>query len=79
MEEIIYETSDIGTAAYLLFKDLVLKSCEVGPNGRYIFKFEDPHQVANELSIEFLNSDFSRFDDKMRTLRKMLKFSYRKK
>ena len=79
MEDVIYETSDIGTAAYLLFKELTLKNCEVGPNGRYIFTFEDPLEVGNELAKEFLNSDFSRFDDKMRTLRKMLKFSYRKK
>tara|TARA_Y100000310_G_C20172202_1_gene574196 strand:+ start:314 stop:553 length:240 start_codon:yes stop_codon:yes gene_type:complete len=78
VEDLIYETSDIGIAAYLMFKELPLKECYIISSGRYIFKFEDPHQVAQELAMEFLNSDFSKFDDKMRALRKMLKFSYKK-
>tara|TARA_E500000331_G_C17215582_1_gene695745 strand:+ start:696 stop:926 length:231 start_codon:yes stop_codon:yes gene_type:complete len=74
----MYETSDLGVAAYLMLKDLELKNCSIGPTGRYSFEFEDPLGVAHELTLEFLKSDFSKFDDKMRTLRKMLKFRSRR-
>ena len=74
----MYETSDIGVAAYLMFKEIKLKDCSVSSSGRFYFKFEDPHGIASELAMEFLNSEFSRFDDKMRTLRKMLKFNPKK-
>jgi hypothetical protein len=74
----MYETSDLGIAAYLMLKELELKNCSIGPSGRFSFEFEDPHGVAQELSLEFLKSDFSKYDDKMRTLRKMLKFRGRR-
>ena len=74
----MYETSDLGIAAYLMLKELELKSCGIHPSGRYIFEFEDPLGVAPELAMEFLKSDFTKYDDKMRTLRKMLKFKGRR-
>jgi hypothetical protein len=74
----MYETSDLGIAAYLMLKELVLKSCSITQSGRYSFQFEDPLGVAPDLSMEFLQSDFSKYDDRMRTLRKMLKFRSRK-
>ena len=74
----MYETSDLGIAAYLMLKNYDLKSCDVLPSGRYSFQFADHDGKAQELSMEFLKSDFSKYDDKMRTLRKMLKFRPRK-
>lgn len=74
----MYETSDLGIAAYLMLKDLDLKGCSIHPSGRYCFEFEDPHGIASELAMDFLKSDFTKYDDKMRTLRKMLKFKGRK-
>ena len=74
----MYETSDLGIAAYLMLKNLNLKSCNVLPSGRYCFQFDDPNGLAQDLSMDFLKSDFSKYDDKMRTLRKMLKFRPRK-
>jgi hypothetical protein len=74
----MYETSDLGIAAYLMLKELELKSCSIHSSGRYCFEFEDPHGIAPELAMDFLKSDFTKYDDKMRTLRKMLKFKGRR-
>ena len=57
----MYETSDLGIAAYLMLKELELKSCGIHPSGRYCFEFEDPLGVASELAMEFLKSDFTTF------------------
>tara|TARA_R100000655_G_C2885730_1_gene176119 strand:- start:151 stop:375 length:225 start_codon:yes stop_codon:yes gene_type:complete len=74
----MYETSDLGIAAYLMLKGLNLKSCGIHPTGRYCFELEDPHGIAEDLAMEFLKSDFTKYDDNMRTLRKMLKFKPRR-
>ena len=70
-----YQTNDIGIAAYLMLKKLKLVSASVEGTGRYIFIFEDPNSLGDSLSMDFLSSDFSIFDDKMRLLRKMIRFS----
>ena len=75
METKTYQTNDIGLAAYLMLKKLPLQKAYVEPSGRYVFVFEDKDDKAQSLSMEFLSSDFSIFDDKMRLLRKMIRFS----
>ena len=74
----MYETSDLGIAAYLMLKGLELTSCSIHATGRYCFEFADPLNIAADLAMEFLKSDFTKYDDNMRTLRKMLKFKPRK-
>tara|TARA_Y100000593_G_scaffold41778_1_gene80078 strand:- start:447 stop:671 length:225 start_codon:yes stop_codon:yes gene_type:complete len=68
----LFETNDIAIAAYLMMKGLPLKDCSIAPTGKYIFIFHDPNNLAHQLSLEFLNSDCSRFDNQMRNLRKLL-------
>lgn len=67
-----FTTSDIALAAYLLMKNLSLISCKIESSGKYFFLFEDSNQQAAKLSIDFLNSECSRFDNQMRNLRKIL-------
>ncbi len=74
----MYETSDLGIAAYLMLKGLELTNCSIHSTGRYCFEFADPLTIASDLAMEFLKSDFTKYDDNMRTLRKMLKFKPRK-
>ena len=70
-----YLTSDLPLAAYLMMKSIHLISAEKMPTGRFEFKFDDPDAVCMGLALEFVNSDFCKFDNHVRNLKKIL---YRK-
>ena len=66
-----YKTSDLSLAAFLMMKGLVL--LDANKNGpRFQFVFDDLDGKADVLSIEYINSDFSKFDNSVRTLKKLL-------
>ena len=66
-----YTTSDIALAAYLKLQGLLLIEC--GKNdGKFHFVFEDPDDTAEKLSLEFINSDMRKYDDEMRSLKKVI-------
>lgn len=68
----MYNTSDIGIAAYLQLRGIKLKECKRLETGKFYFSFEDPQQVCTALSLEFLDSDFCKFDNNVRNLKKIL-------
>ena len=75
----IYETPDIGLAAYL--KTAGVKLAEIGREGdtqRYKFLFEISRADADKLKMDFVNSEFYRFDSNMKSLRIMIKSAYKK-
>lgn len=65
-----YVTSDIALAAYLKLKGLKLVRCS--REDKFVFEFEDPTGEAQALALEFINSDFRRYDDEMRSLKKII-------
>lgn len=66
-----YSTSDIALAAYLKLSGLRLVECgRDGPKFRFVF--EDPDGEGEALALEFVNSDFRRYDDEIRSLKKIL-------
>lgn len=66
-----YKTSDIALAAYLKLKGVRLVDC--GKDGqKFSFTFEDPGDTCESLALEFANSDCRRYDDEMRSLKKVL-------
>tara|TARA_B100000035_G_scaffold314617_1_gene331446 strand:+ start:8551 stop:8766 length:216 start_codon:yes stop_codon:yes gene_type:complete len=66
-------TNDIGLAAYLLMKSIPVVRVK---NGRpFEFEFENKDNICNKLSIEFLNSESSRFDDSIKKIKLILKNS----
>jgi hypothetical protein len=67
-----YTTSDIGIAAYLQLKRLKLIDCRRLETGKFHFCFEDPESVCPGLALEFLDSDFCKFDNNVRNLKKIL-------
>ena len=69
----MFSTHDIAIAAYLMMKGLQLSDAYINPSGTYVFEFTDPEKKCESLSIAFLNSESSRFDNQMRNLRKILK------
>ena len=68
----MYNTSDIGIAAYLQLKGLKLKECKRLETGKFYFCFDDPDQRCPALALEFLDSDFCKFDNNVRNLKKIL-------
>ena len=65
-----YTTSDIALAAYLKLKGLQLIDC--GREDKFFFTFEDPEGKAAQMSLDFANSDVRRYDDEMRSLKKII-------
>ncbi len=67
-----FTTSDIGIAAYLQLRKFKLVECRRLDTGKFHFCFEDPESHGPSLSLEFLDSDFCRFDNNVRNLKKVL-------
>ena len=67
-----YSTSDLSLAAFLLMRGLQLKSAEKKSSGRFNFLFDDPDDKGKLLALEFLNSDFSKYDNHVRNLKKVI-------
>jgi len=65
-------TSDIGIAAFLQLKGNKLLSCKRLDSGKFYFEFEDSNQTCRQESFEFLDSDFCKFDNIVRNLKKIL-------
>ena len=68
----VFTTSDIGIAAYLQLQGYKLLACKRLETGKFFFEFADPDQQCKIRSIEFLESDFCRFDNNVRNLKKIL-------
>ena len=66
-----YTTSDLALAAFLVMRGLPLLSAK-RIQGRFEFIFDDKNQDGHTISIEFVNSEFSKFDNHVRTLKKIL-------
>tara|TARA_R110001592_G_scaffold61696_6_gene188512 strand:+ start:3697 stop:3909 length:213 start_codon:yes stop_codon:yes gene_type:complete len=68
----MFKTSDIGIAAYLQLKKFKLVECKRLETGKFHFVFEDPEASGPATSLEFLDSDFCKFDNNVRNLKKVL-------
>ena len=68
----VYKTSDLALAAYLSLKGLRLISANRADSGRFEFELEDNDNKAESLSVEYVGSEFSRFDNQVRSLKKLL-------
>ena len=71
-EENIYTTSDIGIAAYIQLRGVKLLECKRLESGKFHFKFQNESNNCQQLSLEFLESDFCKFDNNVRNLKKIL-------
>ena len=67
-----FSTSDIGIAAYLQLRGHKLLKCFRQSTGKFHFEFEDKEGLCRSRSIEFLESDFCKFDNNVRNLKKIL-------
>lgn len=63
-------TKDLALAAYLKMKGLpIVRAARRGRD--FEFTFRDPEDRWDPLTIEFVNSECNRYDDSMRTLKKL--------
>ena len=67
-----YETSDLALAAFLTLKGLRLVSAKRLPSGRFEFILDDSEKKAEALAIDFFSSEFCEYDNKIRSLKKIL-------
>lgn len=68
----IFQTSDIGIAAFVMMKGLILKQASKGHNGRFSFVFDDPGSVGQQYAVDYVNSESARFDANMKNLKNIL-------
>jgi len=68
----IYKTSDLSIAAYLMMKGLKLVDAKRGPTGQFLFEFSDPDGKGVQLAIEFTGSACAVYDNHVRNLKKIL-------
>ena len=63
-------TKDLALAAYLKMKGLpIVRASRRGRD--FEFTFRDPEEQWDTLTVEFVNSECSRYDDAMRSLKKL--------
>ncbi len=67
-----FTTSYIGIAAYLQLRGYKLLECKRQQSGKFFFRFADPSGTCQQLALEFLDSDFCKFDNNVRNLKKIL-------
>ena len=73
MEDVnTFETSDLSIAAFLVMRDYTLLSARKGPTGRFEFVIADPDRTATALALQYINSDFCKFDNAIRNVKKIL-------
>jgi hypothetical protein len=65
-----YITNDIAVAAF--FKLNNMKLLKFSRTNKFFFEFEDNNGIGDLLAMDFLNSEFRKFDDEMRSLKKMI-------
>jgi hypothetical protein len=65
-------TSDLSLAAFLTMKGVELLRCGKTQTGKFEFIFNDKTGSCPAFSIEYLNSDFCKFDNHIRIIKKML-------
>jgi len=76
-EEIVTEksatfiTNDIAMAAYLFYRKLSLKSAIRDQGSKFKFCFDDPDSQAEQMTIDFINSESREFDSSMRSLKSL--------
>jgi len=67
-----YMTSDIGLASYIMLKGGKLISTRRGRQG-YEIVFDNSNGLCEQYSVEYLNSEFTKYDMYSKNLRLLLK------
>ena len=67
-----WETTDLGTAAYVHMRGLELLGVRRSQGrGKFVFVLSDPDGVGEQLTVDYLNSESRKFDAAVRSLKKL--------
>ena len=72
MKDNVFLTSDLPLTAFLIINGLTLKKAKKISGGKFEFILEDPNNEASKLAIDYINSDFCKFDNTIRSIKKVL-------
>lgn len=72
MKDNKFETSDLPLTAFLVMKGLTLVTAKRIGNGKFLFVLEDPEFESDKLALEYINSDFCKFDNHIRSIKKLI-------
>ena len=67
-----FKTSDLALAAYMITKGMSLVKAKRFDSGKYYFEIDDPNNEAESMKLEFINSEYYRFDNNLKMLKKMM-------
>ena len=67
-----FKTSDLALAAYMVTKGMALLKAKRLDSGKYFFEISDPDDSADKIKLEFINSEYYRFDNNLKMLKKMM-------
>ncbi len=67
-----FATSDLALAGYLKLRGLELVKVDRSNPRKAVFFFDDTVDVAEQLMLEFANSDFRKYDAEIRALKKLI-------
>jgi len=67
-----YITSDLALAGFLMMRGLKLLDASRISGGRFNFVFDDPNSEGTSLAVEYVNSEFCKFDNHVRNLKKII-------
>lgn len=72
-DPVIWETTDLGTAAYIKSRGVSIHGVRKvsSKGGQFVFMFRDDDCVCRRYQIEFMNSDCRKFDAAVRSLKKL--------
>jgi hypothetical protein len=67
-----FETSDLSLAAFLVMKGFELKTAQKLNSGKFLFIIDDKNNEAKKVAMEYINSDFCKFDNNIRSIKKII-------
>ncbi len=68
----IFETSELSLAAFLIMRGLPLIKAKKNDNGRFSFEIDNSSLTAEKLALEYINGEFCKFDNHVRSLKKII-------
>jgi len=71
-EEKTFETSDLPLTAFLIMRGLTLIVAKKIGNNKFTFIIKDEDNQAKKLALDYVNSEFCKFDNHIRSIKKLI-------
>ncbi|MGE5528066.1 MAG: DUF5659 domain-containing protein [Patescibacteria group bacterium] len=68
----LFSTTDLGLAAFLKLRGLILSRVDRSTPHAVTFEFDDELDVCEQLRMEYVNSDFYKFNGELRGMKKLV-------